>query len=399
MLTAPRRPFRLPHALTAAVATAALIGTTTAPSTAADPEPGPVDRAVLRDALRGLPDSDATAAQVRVTGSTGRFAGRGGVRELGVGDPVPRDARFRIASVTKMFTATVVLQLAGEGRVNLGAPVQRYLPRLLPSSYPSVPVRSLLDHTSGLPHSTEDAGYEDPAYFVAHRFDYFSPREVVATATAHAPAFEPGTRQEYNGVNYFVAGLLVEAVTGRSFAHELRHRVLGPLRLDDTRLPGPRDVRISGPHAHGYVRVDGVPVDVTAQSSYGWAESGIVSTTADLQHFLRTLIGGRLLAGREQRELFRVPDVPFLGDDCGRGPAPRACYSTGLTRTDLPGGVVVWGKSGSVTGTSSGVFTTRDRGRVLAYAIHPLGNRDGSEGALLQRLVTGAFGLGASQSS
>ncbi len=144
------------------------------------------------------------------------------------------------------------------------------------------------------------------------------------------------------------------------------------------------------PHTHTYVRLDGEAVDVTDQSPYGWAESGLVSTTRDLHRFLHALVTGRLLEERQQRLLFRIPDVPYRGDACG--PTKRACYSGGLQRTVLTGGLVVWGKSGSIPGTRSGAFTTRDGRRALTYAIHPLGNRDDSGGALLQDVVTAAFG-------
>ena len=351
---------------------------------------GPVDRPGLRSAVVGLPTPTATAAFARVRDGDRQVTVRGGVRKLGSAHQGSPDSRFRIASGTKMFTAVLVLQLVDRGRLRLSAPVQRYLPDLLPASYPPIPVRTLLNHTSGLPHSTEDAGWEDPATFVAHRFDRFTPEQVVATATGHSMAFEPGTRQEYNGVNHFVAGLLVEQVTERSYGELLQRRILRPLRLRSTSLPEPGDAAVPKPHVHTYLRVDDVPVDVTEQSPYGWAESGVVSTTWDLDRFLHALVGGRLLERRQQRVLFRVPDVRYVGDEC---PAHRACYSAGLQRTELPGGLAVWGKSGSVPGTSSGTFTTRDGQRSLTYAIHPLGNRDGSEGEVLQRFVTAAFGL------
>jgi D-alanyl-D-alanine carboxypeptidase len=292
-----------------------------------------------------------------------------------------------------MFTAALVLQLAHEGRLRLDASVQRYLPGLLPASYQPIRVRSLLDHTSGLPASTEDDGYEDPAYFVAHRFDHFTPRQVVRTATDRPLLFEPGSEQHYNGVNYFVAGLLIEAVTGESYAHELRTRILRPLGLTSTALPSRRELSIEGAHAHGYVVVDDVPVDVTAQSAYGWAESGIVSSTRDLTRFLKALLRGDVVPRPERSALFDLPDVPYRGtDNCARGPqAGRACFSAGLTRTELPNGVVVWGKSGSVSGTTTAAFATRDLTRSLVYAVHPTGNRDGSEGPVLQRIVEAAF--------
>ncbi len=230
------RPTRFPTRLLTATLAVLLAGGPAAATPPAD-VPRTVDQPGLQRALDRLPDETATAASVRVHDVGARVTARAGVRDLVSGRPVPRDARFRIASATKMFTAVLVLQLAGERRLDLDAPVQRYLPELLPESYRPVPVRTLLDHTSGLPHSTEDADWESAADFVAHCFDFFTPEQVVATATAHPLVFEPGTRQEYNGVNYFVAGRLAERVTGTPYARLLQRRILRPLRLRDTSLP------------------------------------------------------------------------------------------------------------------------------------------------------------------
>jgi len=379
---------------TAALIAAAALGLVVAtPSAAVSEELPDLDRSALRASIAGLPDPKISAAQVRIAGSSGRFHTANGVRDLATGRPAPDEARFRIASATKMFTAVLALQLADEGKLDLAAPVQQYLPHLLPSSYPQVPVGSLLNHTSGLPASMEDVGYEDPAYYVAHRFNHYTPRQVVATATEQPMGFAPGTAQHYNGVGYFIAGLVIERVTGRTYGDELRRRILHPLHLRDTSLPRPHELGIRGPHAHTYVRVDGVPVDVTARSPYGWAESGMISTTADLTRLLRAAFRGPLLSPEMRSRLFTVPDVPYAGDNgCAQGPGGGgACYSMGLTRTKLPGGPVLWGKSGGFQGNAVAAFATRDLRRVLTYALHPTGNRDGSEGERIQRIVTAAF--------
>ena len=319
-----------------------------------------------------------TSAQVRVTGPAGRWLGRGGVRDLVTGRPAPHDGRFRIASATKMFTAAIVLQLAHERRLDLDGTGPALSARPAAVVVPAHSRALLLDHTSGLPRSTEDQGNEDPAYFVAHRFDHFTPRQVVATATDQPMVFEPGTAQHYNGVNYFVAGLLVERVTGAPSARA-RHRILRPLRLTATTLPAPGDPTSAAGTSHGYVTVDGVPVDVTAQSPYGWAESGIVSTTSDLTRFLPPPSRRDSCPGAAP-ELFRCPTCPTSATTTAPAAGRRrACFSAGLTRTELPGGTVVWGKSGSVPGTTTAAFATRDLARTLVYAVHPTGNRDGSE--------------------
>jgi D-alanyl-D-alanine carboxypeptidase len=77
----------------------------------------------------------------------------------------------------------------------------------------------------------------------------------VAEAVSHPLVFPPGTAQQYNGTGYYLAGLLIEHLTGHSYADEVRARVIRPLRLTRTYVPDRRDPRLPGPHAHGYVAV------------------------------------------------------------------------------------------------------------------------------------------------
>lgn len=378
-----------------------LVGLAAAP-TYADPGADglpPLDPAALRASIAGLPDREVTSAQVHVTGSAGDWIGAAGVSDVRHDHALRPGARFRIGSATKMFTAALVLQLVGEHRLSLAEPVQDVLPGLLPARFPEVTVGQLLDHTSGLPVSTEDAGSDDPAWVVRHRFDYHSPRQVVRSALDQPMQFEPGTRQQYNGVNYFLAGMVIERVTGDSYAHQLRTRLLRPLHLRQSSLPAPDQVRVRGRHVHGYVRVDGRLADVSDQSPYSWAEGGMVSTTRDLSRFLASLLDGRVLRAPELADMLHVPDVPYVGTSggCAQGPdAGRACFSPGLQRTRLPGGLVLWGKSGGTAGYSTLVVSPRDAERVLAIGLTPTGNRDGSEGAYLMRIAAAAYGLAAS---
>lgn len=370
----------------------ALVAAAAVPAAAATPAADPLpalDPTRLRGAIAGLPDRDVTAAILQVSGSAGQWSGSAGVARLRSQHAPDRDGRFRIGSVTKTFTATIALQLAAEGKLDLDRSVQHYLPGLLPHRYPRILVSQLLDHTSGLPDSTEDERDSDPRWFVAHRLEGHTPTEVVGTATAHPMVHAPGAAQRYNGLNYFLAGMVIEEVTGRSYSHELRSRITGPLHLRDTYLPTHNDPRLRGRHAHGYLRIGEQYVDITEQSPYSWAEGGMVSSAPDLARFMRALFRGRLLPEREQRALFSVPDVPYLGEEnCSMGPTGgRACFSMGLTRTDLPNGVRVWGKSGSTQGYTSAAFATRDLRRVLVYSLNPTGNRDGSEGRYVQRII------------
>ncbi|MEL5953422.1 serine hydrolase domain-containing protein [Streptomyces sp. CLV115] len=342
---------------TLALATAVTAGAVL-PSVAAAPAagtPAPADPTV-QDVLDRLPDGVVAGALIRRDG-VGATAG-----------PVTADAHFRIGSVTKAFTNTVVLQLVAEHRIGLDTPARRYVPEVLPKAFHRVTVRQLLDHTSGLPKPAPTPGPADgPGWQLRSVTPKDFLRDSFAEATGAPPA--PGSVQQYNGLNSFVLGLIVEKVTGRSYTDELERRIIGPLRLRHTGLPAPDDPTIPSPHAQVYV--DGQ--DVTEQSPYPWAEGGMISTAADQDRFVTALFRGRLLPPAQQRLVFAVPRAKNAATNANC-PGPKACYSIGgLMRHRLSDGRDVWGKTGSRPGWDNGFFATRDLGHRLVYSLNPTG--------------------------
>lgn len=323
------------------------------PAVAAGPERGvahrhqELDEEALRAVLAEVPNENVTGGLIRMSGTDGRWTGL-------TGPSVPSaDAHFRIGSITKIFTSTVLLQLAAEGQLTLDDTVQKLMPGLLPPGYHPVTVGQLLSHTSGLPIMT--CAEED-----------MSPREAVDASLACGEPTEPGKATRYNGINYFIAGLLIEQVTGRSYGTEVRTRILKPLRLRDTFVPALDDWSIPAPHTRGMVVVPGSGSDelkdVSVQSPHSWAEGGMISNAPDLARFFTALYRGRLLPPAQQKDLFRMPAAAS---------GERQFSYGGLQRTELPGGTLVWGKSGHAAGYTSGVFATRDLRRLLVYAINP----------------------------
>ncbi|MGW7579898.1 serine hydrolase domain-containing protein [Kitasatospora sp. NPDC054768] len=371
-----------------ALATTPSVGTSAAASPSALP---PLEPAALRAALAQRPAADVSAAFLRVTGSAGSFEGGSGESGMRV-DP---HGRFRIGSISKVFTTTVVLQLAGEGRIDLDGAVRQYLPDF---PYAPVTVGQLLNHTSGLPGGSDVPwGDGTTGWFAEHRFDSFTPEEVLATMAGQPLGFTPGSAQQYNGMNTFVAGLIVEKVTGHRYADELRDRIVRPLGLRDTSLPDADDPRLRHPATRPYLTVpdaDGGSrrVDVTEQSPWPWAEGGMISSAPDLDRFMTALFRGRLLAPAQQELLFTVPAVSMAGHG-GHCPDGTACMSTGLERLTA-GGIVVWGKTGSRPGSTSGVFATRDLAREVVYSVDPTA-LNGAETPYLLGLLTTAYGLGS----
>jgi D-alanyl-D-alanine carboxypeptidase len=342
----------------------ALLTVTTAPAALAAPAAfsalPPLNRAALADAISGLPDADTTGALLQIRGGAGSWTGTSGVADLATGAPVPADAHFRIGSITKTFTAVVVLQLATEHRIDLDQPVQRYLPGVLPADYPPVTVAQLLDHTSGLPSVDLPS---DPQWMVDNRYTVFTPQQVLATAFAHPMVFPPGTAQQYTNTSYLVAGLLVEKVTGRPYGDEIRDRILRPLGLRETSVPG-NDPDLPEPYVHGYDWVNGQLVDLTSMNqSIPWAAGEMISTAGDLDRFITAVFTGRLLPPEELDRMFTVPAVKLYGTD------QPAIYSQGLM-TSTVNGVTLWGKTGSRYGYTDGVWATRDLQRRLVYSVN-----------------------------
>ncbi|MFJ1550894.1 serine hydrolase domain-containing protein [Streptomyces sp. NPDC088246] len=363
---------------------------TSRPPAAAAPLPS-LDPTVLQQAISSAPNR-VTAVLARVSGPDGRWSGASGVADTISGEQVPVDGRFRLGSVTKTFIATVVLQLAAEHRVDLDSPVQDYLPGVLPADYPPMSVRQLLDFTSGLPELTTEDLPTDPQGIVAHRFDDHPLSQLVGMAVRHPRLFDrPGSMQVYGATGYYVAGMLIEKLTGQSYQREITDRILLPLHLRDTTAPE-TDPTIPGPHAHGYIAVpqpDGSSrlVDITEQNP---GAGGMISTTADLDRFMTVLFRGRLLPPEQLAALFTVPDVPYLGGDAKDPGHGRAYYGAGLMRVTLPDGVTVWGKTGSTFGYTDGMFATRDLRRRLAYSFNPV-TGGGNDLALVNQIVSAAF--------
>ncbi|WP_205789346.1 serine hydrolase [Micromonospora sp. HM134] len=354
---------------------------------AAGCRPGTLDPTPVRQAIAGLPDADATSAQIRITTPDGCWTGSTGVRDLRGQTPVPPHARFRVGSVTKAFTAAIVLQLVAEGRIDLDATVQRLLPGLLPADYPPVSVRQLLDHTSGLPSPVVP---DDIEWQLAHRYDRWTPRQLVRLGLDNPREFDPGTRQHYTNMGYIVAGLLIEKVTGRPYATELDRRIARPLGLKDTYAPGD-DPRIRGPHAHGYQAVvrDGRTelVDATTWSqTFTPAAGNVISSLTDLDTFLTALFAGRVVPSAQLGTMFTLPGVP----DVGGGPAR---YSAGLTAFPLPDGETLWIKTGSRYGYLAGVASTRDGRFRVEYSITSTDAKGEELSATAQRVIAAALSL------
>lgn len=358
-------------------------GSSTAPGAGPEaPASSPADQAPphARGALDALvADHVFPAALAHVDLTDATYDVTAGVGDLASGAEVPVDGQVRIASNTKTFTATVVLQLVGEGSVALDEPVETYLPGLLRGEGidgAAITVRQLLQHTAGLPNYTQHLGFEDP---FALRDTYLPARELLDIALEHPAPFAPGERWEYSNTNYTVLGLLIEEVTGRPYAEQVTERIIEPLGLEHTYVPLPGERELREDHPRGYhPDADGELTDITEiDPSWAGAAGEVVSTPSELTAFFEALVGGELLEPAQLTEMQRTVEMPAEWPGDG--------YGLGLSLDVLSCGVELWGHGGDIFGYSTrGGATVDGAGVTLAVTALPT---DEEELAALDEVV------------
>jgi D-alanyl-D-alanine carboxypeptidase len=258
--------------------------------------------------------------------------------------PVDPRIPWGIGSITKTFNAIVVLQLAEEGRINLDAGIDRYLPDL-PGADRITP-RELLQHTSGL------GEYLDQPAVLNDAKRAWTPAELIAVAEAAGRTGQPGGPHSYSNTNYLVLGQIIEQVTGHRWTVEVRERILEPLHMRHTGM-------IRRHAAPGYGLVGGHFVDYTDRwdPSLGGATGGLQSTASDLLVFTKALAAGRLLSHASQTQMMAF--IP--ASDLSQFGVIRHEYGLGLElyATDQ---LTVYGHLGSGAAHSAFIGFDRESG-------------------------------------
>ncbi len=201
--------------------------------------------------------------------------------------PDAPDVKFRLGSLTKQFTATLVLLLQQDGKLNIADPVSKYLPDA-PKSWQKITLTNLLGHTSGIPNFTN--GKEFGPWSMNAR----THEEELAFFRDKPLDFEPGTKFDYSNSNFEVLGVVIEKVSGEKYGDLLRKRIFEPLGMKDTGLDS--DELVLPKRAQGYMLAkDGLVVARSESMSVPWAAGSMYSTTGDLLRWERGLFGGKIL--------------------------------------------------------------------------------------------------------
>lgn len=284
--------------------------------------------------------------------------------------PNTPDTKFRIGSITKSFTATLILQLAAEGKLELDDPLSKHLPDYRKDTGDRVTLTHLLNHTSGIPNYTSAKSFLDDS-----RTPY-SVSEFVKKACSGDLEFEPGTKYAYSNSGYFLLGAIIERLTGQTYARAVQQRIFGPLGMKDSGVDVTATVlpkRASGyePAPGGYANAAYIDM------SQPYAAGSLYSTVEDLYRWDRALYLDTLLPAPLKQKMF-TPGLEHYGFGWTIQPLP---LHDG--KTEIPG--IFHG--GGINGFSSLLVRAPERKEVIIL----LDNT--SRGSSLQEIAGGVLSI------
>jgi D-alanyl-D-alanine carboxypeptidase len=261
-----------------------------------------------------MSDMQTPGAVVYVESPKGNWLESFGTAVQGTHTPIPTNAYFRVGSVTKAWTATVILQLVQEGRLGLSDPVSKYIANV--PNGDAITIQQMLAMRSGLYNYTRDLGFNQALDSQPNAL--WTPAQVLAIAYSHDVEFAPDTSFGYSNTNTILLGQIIEQLTGMSAADAIKTRLFAPLGLSATYLPPQNDTTLPAPFVHGYLwgtnaetattaalsperqaaAKNGMlqPTDVTdASSSWGWTAGSGISTIKELAAVVQRTVGGGYL--------------------------------------------------------------------------------------------------------
>lgn len=275
------------------------------------------------------------------------------------------DTKFRIASVTKQFTAALVLQLVEEGKIKLDGKITDYLTDYRKDTGEKVTVHQLLNHTSGIPD------YKNVSS------NPYSPADFVKKYVSGELEFEPGTKYKYNNGGYSILGAIIEKVTGKSYETVLQERILKPLGMTNSGYA--HNSSLLEKHASSYEKTPNGYVNAPyIDMSIPYAAGSIYSTVEDLFKWDQSLYEDKILSAESKRLMF----TPGLSN-----------YGYGIRITDQPIGKsdrktkVIWHGGGGINGFASLISRAVEKRQTVIIL------DNGSNGLNLPKMTNSILGI------
>jgi D-alanyl-D-alanine carboxypeptidase len=288
----------------------------------------------------------------------GMWVGARGLADRDAGVPIASDTLFGAGSISKLFVATVAMQLVQEGWLSLDQTVEHWLPGLVPHG-DRIAVRYLMNHTSGLPDYLDEPFAEAA---LAEPTRIWTPGELVRSALERRPAAAPG-RWRYSNTNYVLLGLIIERVTHNSLAREIHQRIIDPLGMAHTFFSP--DDPIAGAMMHGYEGRRHLTGGMNM--SFAWGAGNLISNVEDLGRFAQALFGGALL---RPETLAAMQAFVGTGDSWPRD----LIYGLGLMQSVLRGAqpTLVRGHTGALMGYRTALWHAPDSGVTVVVALNQM---------------------------
>ena len=220
------------------------------------------------------------------------------------GEMIKTDQPFHIASVGKLFTATLIGSLIDDGKIQLSDPISLYLDKALLENLfvfegvdyeDQVTIQQLLSHTSGVADyfALEDNGLMESLYLTPDKF--FTPQDLVKFTQDYQHAyFAPGNGYHYSDTGYILLGLIIESITKKPFHENLHEVIFDPLEMNDTYLMFCSEPK-NGKRPIAEAWVNGHEISEFQSVSIDWAGGGVISTLDDLALYIRSLYQGKII--------------------------------------------------------------------------------------------------------
>lgn len=255
--------------------------------------------------------------------------------------------------------------------MNLDDSIEKWLPGVIQGNgYDGnqITIRQILNHTSGIAEYSRSKEFD-----LMDTKKSYAAEELVKKGISLPPDFAPGKGWSYSNTGYVLLGILIEKVTGNSYAEEIENRIIEPIELSDTFLPGNSTVIPGTKHPRGYIQLDGAsePKDVTYYNpSMGQSAGKMISTADDLNKFFSYLLGGKLLKDQQLKQMLSTVPTGIEGIDG---------FGLGIYETKLPNGISIWGHTGGIPGFDTFAGGTHGGSHTLAVSLNSMGKVKSSD--------------------
>ncbi|MCE7993734.1 MAG: beta-lactamase family protein [Roseivirga sp.] len=221
--------------------------------------------------------------------------------------PITANTRFRVGSVTKMFTAVMILQLVEEGKLKLNDRLDKYLPQI--PNADKITIAQILAHRSGI-HDI----MADPALRPRRRTTQVTKEDMLAMIAKTKSDFEPGTQYAYSNSGYLILGYLVEILTAESYEKGVQERITSSIGLNDTYV-AMEGINVSKNESFSYTRLANWRKQPETHWSMLFGSGSLISTPDDLAIFIQALYGGKLVSQKSLTRMMVIEDGYGLGID------------------------------------------------------------------------------------